>query len=298
MRSLLSLSVASAIGCAPSSKQPAPIASISSVSSIASVQTAANAPSSSVVNLPTDPRCAQDCSRRGLCGFNGTSCVARSDEDCHASQGCMLPGRCVARDGWCFFPASSSGDCTRRRTFQGTDLGSYCENLGECEVVSGACRATSAAQCRNAKLCATPGTCELGNGRCLNTDQGCAQSEGCKKSGDCAARDGVCVPTDAGCRASESCRISGSCHAAGDECAPTSEAECKASLGCKLLKECLLREGRCTKPPDPCASTPGCKSDGLCVTKEKKCVASQSGCEQSNACAHGGKCDERDGVCY
>ena len=123
--------------------------------------------------------CAGACQGSGLCGFNGSECIATPD-GCANSARCATDGSCVELNGQC---APSAEGCAAS-----TD---YCRGSGLCGFANARCVPT-AEGCAGARDCALSGYCEAGATTCLASEAGCAAATACSTYGQCHLRNGLC----------------------------------------------------------------------------------------------------------
>lgn len=157
--------------------------------------------------IPTTQTCkaSTSCETKGLCAFDGRTCVASAEgcrdalvcngygkcsvvgpacgaaslEDCTTSAWCREHGRCAPLNGSC--GATSVRDCQES---------TWCRERGRCSLGSAGCAAVSASDCDTS--CRLFGACHLANGECnARGPEDCRKSTLCP---DCVARDGYCVP--------------------------------------------------------------------------------------------------------
>lgn len=117
-------------------------------------------------HLSADPRlaavegqCRAMCKLAGLCGFDEAAgrCLARSEEDCRRSDGCLTSGVCSFAGGGCV--GASDADCRASE---------QCRAVGACTFTGQPHRPCEAAgdDCRQAAICRNEGACTAHGGRC------------------------------------------------------------------------------------------------------------------------------------
>jgi hypothetical protein len=126
--------------------------------------------------------------------------------------------------------------------------------------------------------------CQSG-GVCKPTSEDdCRNIANCKEWGDCGYQDGKCVPTEDGCAQSDvPCGISGQCHLGpSGTCEVVSDADCQAPFG--ICPDCPYKGA--------------CATSGTCFAENGRCVARESAdCKKSKQCAFAGKCSLSLGAC-
>ncbi|MEE2756573.1 MAG: hypothetical protein VYA30_07915 [Myxococcota bacterium] len=153
-------------------------------------------------------------------------------------------------------------------------------------------------QKRTPKVCSTNQDCAAGltcyHSSCLDP---CATQNACEREGKCTTKAGKCVvASNTDCERSELCNGSvGFCHAIDGRCAPKTDADCKASKGCRILGQCSVSDLACVAQNDQdCIDSAACgdaqlsASNRLCMLSEplKRCVS----CEETEACLNDGLC--------
>ena len=120
------------------------------------------------------------CAAEGRCTPTDGACVATSDAECRASQGCRWLGLCAARGGRCV--AADGASCRFARV---------CGENGRCAPVSGECRATSDADCRASLMCRKIGWCSVQDGLCRVAKGGAPHGEAMRRVGEVDATSGA-----------------------------------------------------------------------------------------------------------
>ena len=187
-----------------------------------------------------DSTCVRDpcrdtvsCTRFGKCSSVGGFCMAWSNEDCLASEGCALWGECAAGD----LPLTAPEDeRPRHRTCWpatpcdaklGTEGVNACDEIGLCFEEQGRCIAQDLGACEQSLACITTGACSLYEGECWrqveDADEctsGGAVDDVCGAFGFCELVDGLYCQTgtDAHCTGSFLCEAFGECYAHDGEC--------------------------------------------------------------------------------
>ena len=202
-----------------------------------------------------------DCAHHGKCVVTESgACVARSDQDCAASDECKLHGKCAAKSGACVAASDqacqASNDCRQQgacdayaetcvNLAQSThaECAKTCQSEGLCAMKAGQCSALSRRHCAGTSdakpepdsPCATSGRCTALLGRCVAaSNDDCASSSVCKDDARCVAKDGVCVATLKDCAASKACSLNGKCEEREGKCVALASADCRRSSRCKL----------------------------------------------------------------
>lgn len=262
---------------------------------------------------------SESCRRQGACRLRFSaedplaSCVVASDADCQASSECEARGHCHWLGDRCVQP-------TRCRE------SAECTDSGACELLEGACRATSDEECTASNGCAWHGRCSAVEGACVvRRDADCIRSERCQRFGLCRAHEGDCIHkdsaprTDEQCRVAEACRVHGSCAARAPAYAPDGpdihclagkDSDCAASVDCRHHGACALggeQRDRCEPRDDSdCRGALDCRFMGQCsrvvssgapgalascrATADADCLAARS-------CSTQGRCAAVDGIC-
>ncbi len=167
------------------------------------------------------PDCGARCRMGGLCQWDAERdrCVARSNEECAASDSCKTSGLCVQ-------------DKT-------------------------VCIGTKRAHCTESERCKREGVCTfVGKGLfpCQARGNDCAAADLCRRKGRCTAVGGKCaVANNDDCVASEACREHGQCSAKpawqGDvavySCAALTNEDCKRGNDCRERELCTAANGAC-----------------------------------------------------
>ena len=162
---------------------------------------------------------AKDCKAEGKCTADEAGkCIAGSDQDCAASDGCRVKG--------------------------------------QCSVVDGRCQAKNDADCQKSEGCSKEGKCGANEGLCSSLDtifhEACEKE--CRSDGLCVQKDGKCVALSKyHCYGSPSeepdpngaCAKTGRCTAKDGKCTAASDDDCKKSKGCEKLGQCVAKDGRC-----------------------------------------------------
>lgn len=179
---------------------------------------------------------------------HGEGCAKDNDCDvglmCRAYK-CVTPGEWEAAKGKA---AQKVGARRKAAADSKCRHSSSCTDWGKCSAsASGACIATSNADCKASRHCRENDYCawsKLGNS-CRTagaSDTECRKHNRCYDFGWCTSRHGACVAgKDSDCRESKGCKENGSC-AAGPEgrCVWTSDADCAASEVCEKYGWCRL----------------------------------------------------------
>lgn len=138
--------------------------------------------------------------------------MAASGDDCLASDGCKLHGRCGLQDGECAATVAS---------FCGTSQ--WCGLHGDCALIDGVC---------------APGS-----------DADCAQSTlKCNEEGKCAFLDGHCRPgSQEHCADSQNCSVWGHCKMSknGLDCIAMEDEDCFQADVCKYYRKCIAKWSQC-----------------------------------------------------
>jgi hypothetical protein len=214
-----------------------------------------------------------DCTEHGKCkkGEGASGCVAASDADCKASDGCKQKGKCTAKDG--------------------------------------KCSALTDADCKDSQLCSVSKFCQSFDGGCVDFDRHfdprCTKE--CRKDGHCVRKGDKCIamsqkhcwgtPTDK--PAEESiCYLVGRCTLANETCIVGSAADCAQTKGCKKEAKCALADGKCQATVEECGKHLLCTNSGQCSVKDGACVAGgNADCKKSAYCTKHGQCSEDKGAC-
>ncbi|MFO0548965.1 MAG: hypothetical protein U0271_11300 [Polyangiaceae bacterium] len=160
--------------------------------------------------------CAPLCGPSGRCVVDGGRCVAGSEADCAASEGCKARGLCALR--------------------------------------AGACVVGSEADCAASEACVKGGYCALRGDHCgPGTDADCRRSPECSHQGKCALVGDRCRATrDEDCRAATACREEGACSLqrdplAGEGCVPASDEDCARTPACAEDHRCFKGRYGCER---------------------------------------------------
>ena len=271
--------------------------------------------------------CAQSeiCEAEGRChlhdGLTPDRCVALSDLDCRASTQCASEGKCsLGPLGSCVIEPSA---CARMDACREAGVCNYehakgcvegearcelaCRLEGACTSKEGVCVATNDADCRASSQCRGAGQCTLEGDRCVAADADCAASTMCEMNGWCAALEGGdgCYEGRTACGAT--CWARGDCARIDGVCQPESDAECEASVACKVAGRCAIG-GRpavmCGATEDRhCEQSLECEAYGRCTRSGIACASGErrapmSGCVGRPECAQEGRCLTTDeGAC-
>jgi|GEM_PF-976951 len=98
------------------------------------------------------------CKKLGRCTPKDGRCVAESEEDCRASDGCIEQGLCALESMACV--ARSESDCMSSL---------MCREQGRCSPEGGQCIALDDADCSQAKVCTDSGQCIAVDGQCTRS---------------------------------------------------------------------------------------------------------------------------------
>ena len=111
------------------------------------------------------------CAQAGACTAYQGACVAGSDEDCQASQGCLQQGACIL-EGVACFPDQA-----------GCQASQDCADLGRCSLNEGysVCAALTDADCQGSAVCEEEGLCAA--------ETQCADDPECEIWGQCIATE-------------------------------------------------------------------------------------------------------------
>ncbi|MFT7623638.1 MAG: hypothetical protein ACI9WU_002821 [Myxococcota bacterium] len=187
----------------------------------------------------------------------------------------------------------------------------YCGDGRQClvglECIGGLCMQPDS-PCLNFNRCALEGLCTVGaDDECFaGSDLECSQSETCTQVAACFAEAGVCVPgpmsglcdIPMGHHLINPCQRDGRCHGVDGRCVATTDADCKASSGCKELGFCTHQGNGCVVGPSDCRGTTKCAEFGWCTFDGDRCiVGSDDDCLDSSGCAALGHCSLRHRVC-
>jgi hypothetical protein len=233
-----------------------------------------------------DAACRQSpqCELDGLCAHHrADGCVAIRAEDCRASAGCLIHGRCSFEGGRCVVAADE--DCRKAEV---------CQEDGSCSrVIRHDGIPTCAPPCAQRLPCRAAGSCERVDGRCRATkDAFCQASDACRFNGFCTAVDGACKATSpADCKAAIYCTWYGRCHLSGGACVRKGEEDCASSRGCREFGSCAY-EKRCRATRrEHCRQSAWCKERGYCALDDGRCKLEPAGCAESRVCRDHGRCE-------
>jgi hypothetical protein len=176
------------------------------------------------------------CENKGLCSFDGTICVASSDDDCRQSIECGAFGHCTATGGHCL--AGTDKDCKKSTA---------CGTSGLCSLSGQSCIAAKDADCTGKSGCVKDGACTAVQGECrVSRPTDCAKCDRCTIHGECTAKDGQCYPgSDADCRQSTICDQRGLCFTDGLDCIAKLGRDCRESDYCESFGQCTLQGEKC-----------------------------------------------------
>jgi hypothetical protein len=150
----------------------------------------------------------------------------------------------------------------------------------------GICTPTSDEDCRNIANCKEWGDCGYQNGKCVPTDEGCAQSDvPCGLSGQChLGPNGTCVVMSDSdcqmpfgncpdCKYKGACVTYGTCYAEDGRCVARDSADCKKSAQCAFAGQCSLVAGTCVAATDSdCLTSEVCRTARQCVAVNGICT--------------------------
>ncbi len=134
-------------------------------------------------------------------------------------------------------------------------------------------------------------------------DQDCAAAADvghCQRKGHCAVHEGACVAiSDADCRASLFCKLHGRCARLGDRCVAACDTDCAKSEGCGRAGDCVLADGACVPGSSPqCGRSNACSLEGRCTFDGQRCiVGSDADCAGSQRCVWQKQCTAAAGKC-
>jgi hypothetical protein len=132
-----------------------------------------------------------------------------------------------------------------------------CLELGECGYVEGKCVLTDEGCANSEILCGLSGACHLVSGACAATSdtdcrtpfgacQGCAFKGPCATTGNCVQKEGVCIAAqDADCKKAQQCSFAGKCSLEGEACIAKIDADCTGSEVCRTAGQCAAVAGAC-----------------------------------------------------
>lgn len=177
-------------------------------------------------------RASRLCAAKGRCSVDPVTrtCVARSTEDCKASDGCRRAGR----DRWACAATRGHDACVDETSWCGRD--DMCVLRGDCQAKEGICVPASDADCKRSIQCAVRGACTAVSTVCAaGGPADCAGSIECRLHGRCDhlglpfAKGGLCgkkgepPPPELAC-AREPCLDDGRCLYVGErECRTPAE---------------------------------------------------------------------------
>jgi hypothetical protein len=211
-----------------------------------------------------EPACIKQCRKLGNCALKDQGCAPRNTQDCELSEACKTHGKCAYKDGVC------------ELTTIGCATSLLCSLVGQCNLINGACLATSEDDCRSSRACAERESCHF-KPRPRSTESSTVPSDAdgqgdelikrilfgecvlpkkqqdctdlCKRLGQCEVINGVCLAASrARCIASQVCKKYGHCTPRRGKCIATSVRDCKRGQTCTQFGYCKPYKGRCVKP--------------------------------------------------